>query len=84
MIVESRKRHQMRHLDVLHRLLRDQEVGGSSPLAPTTYPEVNQLLLTCIFHSTIQNWEHLGTELRLRASSWLLFAIREAHACTRV
>jgi hypothetical protein len=26
MVVESRKRHQMRHLDVLYRLLRDQEV----------------------------------------------------------
>ena len=35
MVLESRKRHQMRHLDVLYRLLRDQEVGGSNPLAPT-------------------------------------------------
>ena len=38
MVLESRKRHQMRHLDVFYRLLRDQEVGGSNPLAPTTYP----------------------------------------------
>ena len=29
----------------LERLVRDQEVGGSNPLAPTIYPEVNQLLL---------------------------------------
>ena len=35
MVVESRKRHQMRHLDVLYRLLRDQEVYGSNPFAPT-------------------------------------------------
>jgi hypothetical protein len=26
MVVQSRKRHQMRHLDVFYRLLRDQEV----------------------------------------------------------
>ena len=35
MVAESRKRHQMRHLDVLYRLLRDQEVDGSNPFAPT-------------------------------------------------
>src|SRR5437667_11569603 len=43
MVVESRKRHQMRHLDVLYRLLRDQEVGGSNPLAPTTSFRANNL-----------------------------------------
>jgi hypothetical protein len=35
--MESRKRHQMRHLDVLYRLLRGQGVGGSNPFAPTTF-----------------------------------------------
>jgi hypothetical protein len=37
MVVESRKRHQMRHLDVLYGLLRDQEVDGSNPFAPTIF-----------------------------------------------
>jgi hypothetical protein len=37
MAVESRKRHQMRHLDVLYRLLRDQEVDGSNPLLPRNF-----------------------------------------------
>jgi hypothetical protein len=31
-----RKRHQMRHLDVFYHFLRDQEVDGSNPFAPTT------------------------------------------------
>jgi hypothetical protein len=35
MVVRSRKRHQMRHLDVLYHFLRDQEVDGSNPFAPT-------------------------------------------------
>ena len=35
MVVQSGKRHQMRHLDVFYRLLRDQEVDGSNPFAPT-------------------------------------------------
>ena len=37
MALKSRKRHQMRHLDVFSRLFRDQEVDGSNPFAPTTY-----------------------------------------------
>ena len=35
MVVQSGKRHEMRHLDVFYRLLRDQEVDGSNPFAPT-------------------------------------------------
>ena len=33
----------------LARLVRDQEVEGSNPFAPTTYPETNQALLICNF-----------------------------------
>jgi hypothetical protein len=43
MVVEPRKRHQMRHLDVLYRLLRDQEVDGSNPFAPTNSFGTNEL-----------------------------------------
>src|SRR5579863_2522312 len=36
----------------LERLVRDQEVGGSNPLAPTTYPEASQAFLIRNFHRT--------------------------------
>ena len=38
MVGKSRKRYQTRHLDLFYRLLRDQEVDGSNPFAPTIYP----------------------------------------------
>jgi hypothetical protein len=43
MVVSSRKRHQMRHLDVLYHFLRDQEVDGSNPFAPTNYFTISNL-----------------------------------------
>jgi hypothetical protein len=39
----SRKRHQKRHLEFCYRVLRDQEDGGSNPLAPTNFLTVRDL-----------------------------------------
>lgn len=53
MVVESRKRHQMRHLDVLYRLLRDQEVGASNPLAPIKVLEVRVIAASFLLATSI-------------------------------
>jgi C-terminal processing protease CtpA/Prc len=53
MVVDSRKRHQMRHLDVLYRLLRDQEVSSSKSSRETAQRFVTEGLGPQPFHGRI-------------------------------
>ena len=51
MVRTSRKRYQTRHLDLFYRFLRNQEVDGSNPFAPTTLsiPASHWLTLLSLF-----------------------------------
>jgi hypothetical protein len=52
MVVAFRKL-QMRHFDVLYRLLVDQEVDGSNPFARPLHPRIQQLHVHAVFLEAI-------------------------------